>query len=125
MPLACIRRILERAEATKDPVFLVFLDWEKAFDRVRQDKLFEALERMGIPAKYISAIKSLYRDPSFCVKIGDSLSSWRRQVRGIRQGCPLSPYLFIIVMTVMFRDIHDEINLARGRLQGLSFSELM
>ena len=57
-PLACIRRILERAEATTDPIFVVFLDWEKAFDRVKQSKLLEALERMGLPSKYLKAVAS-------------------------------------------------------------------
>ena len=55
-PVACVRRLLDRAEATKNPLCLTFLDWEKAFDRIKQDKLFEALERMGIPDKYLKSI---------------------------------------------------------------------
>ena len=124
-PLACVRRVLERCEASKNPLFLVFLDWEKTFDRVKQDKLFEALSRMGVPSQYIEAIKSLYNNPQFAVRMGSHQSTWRTQNRGIRQGCPLSPYLFVILMTVMFRDVHAEINLERGRLQGLSFTELL
>ena len=125
IPLACIRRILEKAEASKDPIHLVFLDWEKAFDRVKQDKLLECLERMSFPAKFVSAIRSFYSNPTFAVKIGNCESSWKTQQRGIRQGCPLSPYLFIILMSVLFRDIHDELNLTRGRLPGLDFTELI
>ena len=125
IPLACVRRILERAEATQDPIYLVFLDWEKAFDRVKQDKLLESLERMGFPVKYIAAIRSFYSNPSFAVKIGQSESSWKKQSRGIRQGCPLSPYLFIILMTVMFRDIHSELNMSRGRVQGIDYTDLL
>jgi len=125
VPVACVKRVLERAEATHNPLFLVFLDWEKAFDRIKQDKLMEALSRMGFPPCYINAIQSLYNNPTFCVKIGEFESTWRTQHRGIRQGCPLSPYLFIILMTVMFRDIHDELDLRRGRLEGLDFSELL
>ncbi len=49
IPVACIRRLLDRAEATNDPLCLTFLDWEKAFDRIKQDKLIEALRRMIIP----------------------------------------------------------------------------
>ena len=125
MPLACIRRILERAEASKNPCFLVFLDWEKAFDRVRQDKLIEALTRIGFPPKYIQMIKSIYNEPHFAVRINNNTSNWKRQTRGIRQGCPLSPYLFIILMTVMFNDIHHGQNFTRGTLPGINFTELL
>ena len=80
---------------------------------------------MGIPDVFLKAIASLYKNPKFAVRTKVANSSWRKQDRGIRQGCPLSPYLFIIVMTVMFRDIHDELNLGRGRLPGLDFTELL
>ena len=90
-PLACVRRLLEKAEASQDPMFLVFLDWEKAFDRVKQDKLFEALERMNIPSHFVNVIRSLYNNPQFSVRMGSQQSTWRKQSTGIRQGCPLSP----------------------------------
>ena len=90
-PLACVRRLLEKAEASQDPMFLVFLDWEKAFDRVKQDKLFEALERMNIPPHFVNVIRSLYNNPQFSVRMGSHQSTWRKQSTGIRQGCPLSP----------------------------------
>ena len=49
-PIACIRRLVDRAEASKNPFCSTFLDWEKAFDRIKQDKLIEALERMRSPS---------------------------------------------------------------------------
>jgi len=125
IPVNCIKRVIERACASQDPAILVFLDWEKAFDRIRQDKLIECLKRMNVDQQMINAISSLYASPSFAVKIGSSQSDWSVQERGIRQGCPLSPYLFLIVMTVMFRDIHGELNLERGKLWPLSYTELL
>ena len=70
----------------------VLLDWEKAFDKVKHNKLFEALERMNVPNKYIDMIKQLYDKPTFKVEMEGHESTWITQETGIRQGCPLSPY---------------------------------
>lgn len=104
---------------------LTFLDWEKAFDRIKQDKLLEALERMNIPIIFLNAIKSFYANPQFAVRVNQVTSNWYPQKAGTRQGCPLSPYLFIIVMTVVFRDVHDELNLTRDLFDNIDFSELL
>ena len=60
----------------------------------------------------VRVIEAIYRDPKFSVKEMGKRSSERRQNSGIRQGCPLSPlspYLFIIVMTVIMRDINAKL----------------
>ena len=123
--LICIRRVLEVAEATQQKVFLTFLDWEKAFDKVRQDRLLQSLERIGCPAQVCKAIANLYSSPQFMVQIKEHCSQWKTQDRGIRQGCPLSPYLFIVVMSIMFDDIHSTSNHTRGRLPHLDFTEIL
>jgi len=112
-PVACIRRLLDKSEATQSSLFVTFLYWEQAFDRVKQDKLLEALQRMNIPDKFCSAITSLYNNPQFRVKMGDSKGTWMKQSMGIRQGCPLSPYLLIVLMTVLFRDVHDGLDIKK------------
>ena len=56
----------------------------------------------------IRNIKQIYKNPTFKIEMDGQESEWKRQGAGIRQGCPLSPYLFLIVMTVMFHDIHSD-----------------
>ena len=52
-------------------------------------------------------IKQLYKNPTFSVIIDNIESSSYQQETGIRQGCPLSSYLFIIVMHALFKDVEQ------------------
>ena len=47
-PIFCVRRLQDLAESGSDRMVMIFLDWEKTFDKVDQEKMFQALERMGI-----------------------------------------------------------------------------
>ena len=81
----------------------------------------------------VNISKSIYKEPSFQVIYEEEISEEQKQETGIRQGCPLSPYLFILVMTVMFEDIHRKLGTSldcsnlgltrRGKVEGLNFSE--
>ena len=122
-----VRRAAEHGHGTKNKLHLVLLDWEKAFDKVDRNKMFEALERMSVHPKIINVIKSLYKNTQFKVEIQGESSNWMKQDTGIRQGCPLSPYLFIIVMTAMFEDVKEDLilNLIKYRIPGANFDEVM
>ena len=115
-PLFITRRMQDQAEQSKEKLFLVFLDWEKAFDKVDQEKLLEAMKRLGLPDKMLKVLASFYVNPQFRVKDREGKSTYRTQRADIWQGCPLSPYLFICLMTVMFYDIHDEIDQKIGTM---------
>ena len=121
-----LRRIIEFGESTQNNLYLVLLDWEKAFDKVDRTQLFISMERMGVNQKLIELTKSLYRETKFCVEIDGQTSDWLPQSTGIRQGCPLSPYLFLIVMTTMFYDVHQTMDrkLNRHRVPGADFDEV-
>ena len=121
------RRLQDIAEKSNARCTLVLLDWEKAFDRVSQDKLIETLYRLKVPEKLCNLIGSLYNDPQFKVCVGEAESTWRSQCSGIRQGCPLSPYLFTLVMGALFADVMEEIYTPRQLepLDGVYFSKIL
>ena len=71
----------------------------------------------------MNAIRNCYANPTFFVRDDYGISDTKRQSSGIRQGCPLSPYLFVLVMTCIDRDIQGQItgHVKNNRLPGLSF----
>ena len=72
------------------------MDLEKAYDRVLRGKLWGVLQEYGIDGQLLRAIQSLYRDCRSCVRVsGMSSDSFPVRV-GLRQGCVLSPFLFLV-----------------------------
>ena len=65
----------------------------------------KAIERLGMPDKIINMINEIYREPNYTRVDKDTTTDPRIQRAGIRQGCPLSPYLFVMLMTVIMYDV--------------------
>ena len=88
--------------------------------------MFNAMRRMQVPETLIKQVRKIYKDTKFNVEIDGHTSNWQTQNTGIRQGCPLSPYLFLIVMTAMFYDVHQETDkyLSKNRVPGAEFDEV-
>ena len=89
---------MDIAERTQDTLHVLLLDWEKAFDKITHSSLIHTLRRYGLPEKLVQAVSSIYTNPTFAVKITGRTSAFKQQHSGIRQGCPLSPYLFLAVL---------------------------
>ena len=85
------------------------LDWEKAFDKVSQSKVIRAIRRLGIAENIINMIKTIYLAPNYVITEKDVTTTSRIQKTGIRQECPLSPYLFIMLMTAIMHDVESSL----------------
>ena len=112
-PLFIIRRLQDYAMRTGQPFQLLFLDWRMAFDKVNHEGLMTALRRIGLHPHFLDVIQDFYTHPTFYTVGLHGDKSHGTPHTGIRQGCPLSPYLFIILMTVLMSDV-DERLLATG-----------
>ena len=80
---------------------IISLDAEKAFDKIQHPFMIKVLERLEIQGSYLNIIKAVYSKPTANIKLnGEKLKAIPLK-SGTRQGCPLSPYLFNIVLEVL------------------------
>ena len=80
---------------------LAFLDFEKAFDIVEWDFLHECLDVFNFGSDFKNWVSVLYADISSCVSNNGVHSDFFAIERGVRQGDPLSPYLFIVAVEIL------------------------
>ena len=92
------------ATAQQRSVFAVFLDFEKAFDTVSRDLIWTSLQLFGAPPGYVSFLRStLFAHTESRTAIEGALSPAFSSSAGVRQGCCLSPYLFVVAGECMRR----------------------
>ncbi|XP_042329777.1 vomeronasal type-2 receptor 26-like [Sceloporus undulatus] len=87
---------------------LIFIDFEKAFDNVSQKVLFTMLEHMEAGSQFREWIQEIYNQQRVRLIINNSKSDEFEIRRGTRQGCPLSPLLFIFVLEALNQYIQGE-----------------
>ena len=97
-----ISDILEVTDTLNINGFLVTIDFEKAFDSLNHTFLIETLIKIGFPSYFIEWIKILLKDQESCVMNGGLTTPYFKLERGARQGDPISAYLFIIALEVLF-----------------------
>ena len=108
-PLFILRRAMEWSLMTSTPLHILSLDWRQAFDSLDHTAMLHALKRFGLSANMLAAISAIYESPTFSTRGFQDHTASGKVKAGIRQGCPLSPYLFVIVLTVIFADIDKDL----------------
>ena len=82
-------------DVNKIPGTLLFIDFEKAFDTLEWNFLHRALEIFNFGPKIRKWVSILYNDIESGVMNGGYMTYYFKVSRGVRQGCPLSPFLFV------------------------------
>ena len=89
------------------PGIILLLDFEKAFDSIKWRYIRDSLILFNFGEQFINWVKIIYSNIQSTVMNNGCSSGFFSLERGIRQGCPLSPYLFIIAVEVMAHLIHS------------------
>jgi hypothetical protein len=98
-------------------MILLKLDFAKAYDTVSLSFLFKMLAKIGIPKTFLGMVRILFHEVAalVCLKGGET-KAFSIQ-RGVRQGCPLAPYLFLFIGKAF--NAATKTALATGTLNGI------
>ena len=91
--------------------YITQVDFEKAFDSIEWDFLFKTLNTLNFGQDFICWIKILYKDISACVGNNGNYSEYFKLSRSIRQGCPISALLFLLVIEMLANKIRNDKNI--------------
>ncbi|RUS80216.1 hypothetical protein EGW08_012012 [Elysia chlorotica] len=105
--IMCMKMVCEKYLEKHKDIYVCFIDYAKAFDRVHHTKLIECLKGIGIDGKDIRIIRNLYWEQTSCIRIGEEVTDQTSIQRGVRQGCVMSPSLFNLYTEIIFRNINE------------------
>ena len=102
-----LRNILEQVNEWNSTIYIHFVDFEKAFDSIHRDSLWIIMSQYQIPKKLIQMTKALYEDFQ-CSVIDENETTDLFPVRtGVKQGCCMSGFLFLLVIDWVMRKTVD------------------
>ena len=86
---------------------IISMNAEKAIDQIQQPFMIKTLQKMGIEGTYLKIVKDIHNKPTANILNSEKLKAFPLR-SGRRQGCPLSPLLFNIVLEVLATGIREE-----------------
>ena len=99
-----VRQLQEKHLAANKPLYMAFVDLEKAYDLVPRDVIWWAMRKLGIDEWLVRLVQSMYKDVRSRVRVGNGYSEEFGVGVGVHQDSVLSPLLFIIVLEALSRE---------------------
>ncbi|CAH8605695.1 unnamed protein product [Schistosoma haematobium] len=126
--IATLRIIVEQSIEWNSSLYINFIDYEKAFDSVHRTTLWKLLRHYGVPQKIVNIIQNSYDGLNCKIMHGGQLTDSFEVKTGVRQGCLLSPFLFLLVIDWIIKTSTSEGKhgiqwTSRMQLDDLDFSD--
>ncbi|CAI6006259.1 unnamed protein product [Closterium sp. NIES-65] len=93
--IGVVADVIEAAKKGNEDWYMLLVDFRKAFDSVSRSFLFSTLKEMGFPERFVGWVEGLHKDTRTRLLINGWLGEAVDVKSGVRQGCPLAPYLFL------------------------------
>ena len=93
-----LRNVIEQSLEWNASLYTCFVDYEKAFDSVHRETLWRIMQSYRIPSKFIRMVKLFYSNTKCAVIDGAGQSNWFDVKAGVKQGCVMSGFLFLLVV---------------------------
>ena len=106
-----IADVIDYTSLKQKPGIILLLDFEKAFDTIRWSFIIDSLKVFNFGPEFIQWIKVLYTDTESTVLNYGHTTGFFKLQRGIRKGCQISPYLFIIAVELLANGIRNNENI--------------
>ena len=112
-----LRTIAERMNQEQKPLFVCFIDYSKAFDKVQHEKLFDILQNdlrflrnscWDIDGEDLRFLRNLYWDQTADIEIQNEIKQVTKIKREVRQGCVVSPDLLNLYSEIILRYLRDK-----------------
>jgi hypothetical protein len=100
-----INKVLELSRKKKVKGLMACIDFKGAFDSICHEFIWQLLEKMGVGKTLIGHIKTFYKGAKSAVLNFGTTTNWVNLARSCRQGNPIAPYLFILVMEALLCQI--------------------
>ena len=120
-----LKTLMERSIEVQKDLYLCFIDYSKAFDKVRHSDLFDILNGLDVDGKDLRILRNLYWEQEAAIRIDNDCSVYRPIRRGVRQGCVFSPDLFNIYSEMILRNIQNQegVNVGGHNINNLRYAD--
>ena len=98
-----LRNIFEQANEWRACLYVYFVDFEKAFDSIHRESLWNIMRSSGIPEKMVRVIADIYARFECAVADGNVTSDWFMIKLGVKQGFAMSGFLFLLCLDWVMR----------------------